>query len=201
MDFSKDQCSISPNRLKAPVVKSLKKLIGGKDQFTDKDFPRDINAFLWPGETPVNGLPSQEALETVEWKRLGETNEGNKLFNKGSVVPSDIIQGNVGDCWFLAGAAAIAEKPGKLEEIFLNKKVSKNGAYAVNFYSLGVPHTVELDDYMPYINGKKVGARATGDGALWPLILEKAFAKMRGNFLHINGGATNEAIRYMRGGP
>ena len=26
---------------------------------------------------------------------------------------------------------------------------SRNGIYALNFYTLGVPHTVIIDDYMP----------------------------------------------------
>ena len=41
-----------------------------------------------------------------------------------------------------------------------------------------------------------------GDGnVIWPMILEKAFAKMQGNYLHIDKGRAEEGIRYMRGAP
>ena len=41
-----------------------------------------------------------------------------------------------------------------------------------------------------------------GDGGvIWPMILEKAFAKMLGNYMHIDSGRGFEAVRYMRGAP
>ena len=38
-----------------------------------------------------------------------------------------------------------------MEKVFLNQDNYQNkaGIYAVNFYSLGVPHTVVIDDYLP----------------------------------------------------
>ena len=36
-----------------------------------------------------------------------------------------------------------------MESVFLNDQVSANGIYGVNFYTLGVPHTVIVDDYLP----------------------------------------------------
>eukprot|EP00354_Favella_ehrenbergii_P003146 CAMPEP_0170456898 /NCGR_PEP_ID=MMETSP0123-20130129/4373_1 /TAXON_ID=182087 /ORGANISM="Favella ehrenbergii, Strain Fehren 1" /LENGTH=251 /DNA_ID=CAMNT_0010720517 /DNA_START=217 /DNA_END=971 /DNA_ORIENTATION=- len=74
-------------------------------------------------------------------------------------------------------------------------------AYVLNLYTLGVPHSVVVDDYIPFINDKPMGAQMTNDGSLWPLILEKAFAKVRGNYLHISGGKASSGVRYMRGGP
>ena len=60
-------------------------------------------------------------------------------------------QGGIGNCWFLAAAAALAEVPGRLESIFLNNEdeLKTNGIYGVNFYTLGMPHTVIVDDYLP----------------------------------------------------
>ena len=60
-------------------------------------------------------------------------------------------QGAVGDCWFLVVASALAEKPKRLEKLFLNVngQTNKNGIYAVNLYTLGVPHTVIVDDWLP----------------------------------------------------
>mmetsp|Transcript_29160 Transcript_29160/g.38829 ORF Transcript_29160/g.38829 Transcript_29160/m.38829 type:complete len:95 (-) Transcript_29160:599-883(-) len=76
------------------------------------------------------------------------------------------------------------------------------GAHAVNFYTLGVPHTVVVDDFVPFLNNKPLFARINKDDpATWPLILEKAFAKVRGNYYHLVGGYSEEGVRYMTGGP
>ena len=52
----------------------------------------------------------------------------------------------------MAAASALAEKPNRLEKIFLNvanNETNMNGLYAINLYTLGVPHTVIVDDYLP----------------------------------------------------
>ena len=41
-----------------------------------------------------------------------------------------------------------------------------------------------------------------GNGnVIWPLVLEKAFAKMLGNYSHILDGKGYEAVRYLSGAP
>ena len=63
-------------------------------------------------------------------------------------------QGSVGNCWFIAAASSVAEVPARLEKVFLNTdtKLNEAGIYAVNLYTLGVPHTVIVDDYMARID-------------------------------------------------
>ena len=72
-------------------------------------------------------------------------------------------------------------------------ELNVRGGYAVNFFALGVPQTTVVDDYIPFKKDRKdiykpVYASISNDNSLWPMILEKAFAKMQGNFLHIVGG-------------
>ena len=93
--------------------------------------------------------------------------------------------------------------------MFLNTEVSKNGIYAVNFYALGLPVTVVVDDYIPFTKGTKTpifagtGSKAVeGEvGSLWMLIFEKAFAKYHGNYEHIEGGNASKAVRMMNNSP
>jgi hypothetical protein len=47
---------------------------------------------------------------------------------------------------------------------------------------------ITLDDYVPYYNNQIIYDRAANDGALWATILEKAFAKVNGNYEFINYG-------------
>ena len=133
------------------------------------------------------------SVKEFEWKRLNEvfTGEHDSLWGQSGITPNDIDQGALGNCWFLSAAAALAERPDRIERLFLNeqRELNEAGIYAVNFYALGVPHTVVVDDWLPIkSDGKTLFSRVTPDGAMWPVILEKAFAKYYGNYRHIAGG-------------
>jgi len=100
------------------------------------------------------------------------------------------------------GASAVAKKPGRLEKIFLNDELSSNGIYGLNFYILGVPHTVIIDDQLPLnSSGSSVFAGVSPDGALWGPIIEKAFAKLHGNYETIIAGDPAHSIEVMTGAP
>jgi hypothetical protein len=132
---------------------------------------------------------------------------GRTLFGNGA-SPDDINQGVLGNCWFLAAASAIAEVPGRMEAIFLNKGsgLSQQGAYGIRFYTLGVAHNVVVDDYLPLYKAwdgeyQTLFSKAGKDGSLWTAVIEKAFAKHHGNYLHIEGGDPAIATRTMTGSP
>ena len=117
--------------------------------YTDPEFPHDNEALYWEdaGEVYAN----QEHLTSTKWTRAMDAFEGKTLFGSTGIRPADIRQGSIGNCWFMAAASAISEYPGRMERIFLNNvdEVSPVGIYGVNFYTLGVPHTVIVDDYLP----------------------------------------------------
>lgn len=107
----------------------------------------------------------------------------------------------------MAAASAIAEEPNRLEKVFLNLEstLDKKGIYGVNVYLLGVPHTVIVDDYLPLkedFGGYKTHFAHIGhDTSLWGAILEKAFAKLHGNYQRIEGGDPRVAVRTLIGSP
>ena len=49
----------------------------------------------------------------------------------------------------MASCIAVAEYPGRIEKVFLNKGKSAAGVYSVQFYALNVPITITVDDYLP----------------------------------------------------
>jgi len=93
----------------------------------------------------------------------------------------------------MAACHTLSKIPSRVENLFLNleNKLSPNGIYGVNFYLLGVPHTVIIDDFLPLTAGNTAGtfktyfAGISPDSALWVPLLEKAFAKLYGNYAHI----------------
>ena len=53
--------------------------------------------------------------------------------------------------------------------------------YAVQLYSLGLPVTIVVDDFVPFAeSGEPLYEKPTAGKALWVMILEKAFAKYNG---------------------
>ena len=109
----------------------------------------------------------------------------------------------------MAAASAIAEKSNRIENMFLNEdnELDARGAYAVNIYALGVPHTVIIDDYLPmyrysdYYPPQTLFASVGYDSSLWGALLEKAFSKYHGNYKHTVGGNPLMAVRTLHGGP
>ena len=73
----------------------------------------------------------------------------NTLWGSTGITVDDVRQGLLGNCWYKAAASAIAEVPGRLEKTFHNSELNSAGIYAVDFWALGVPHTVVVDDFLP----------------------------------------------------
>ena len=118
--------------------------------------------------------------------RVQEAMPDSTLFGPTGANPEDINQGSLGNCWVMAGASAVAEVPGRIERIFLNNNnaLSKTGIYGVNIYALGVPYTILIDDYLPVkdFNDNLFFGKAGKDDSVWGALLEKAFAKLHGNY-------------------
>ena len=52
----------------------------------------------------------------------------------------------------------------------------------------GKPRYVAVDDWVPGYKASSSYSHVQQDGDAWPLILEKAFAKIHGTFKKIEGG-------------
>ena len=128
------------------------------------------------------------------------------LLHKGlsTVRPSDIKQGGLGDCYLLAACASIASLPESYMASDLILDHSDVGLYAVKFYVAGRWICVAIDDQFPctVFNGciHTCCAEPSDCGAIWAMIVEKAFAKLHGSFEAIKGGLTSDALNYLCGG-
>ena len=201
--ISKEICQRTATRNKA-ALPDFYGILGGTTKYSDTDFKPDWSAMAWKdaGETYASMATS---YTTTVWKRASEAFPGKTFWGTNGITPEDIVQGGVGNCWFMAAVSALAEKKGRLSPIFLNDATSANGIYGVNFYTLGVPHTVIVDDFLPLTkSGTKytpVASELSVDGALWGVILEKAFAKYHGNYGHLEGGRPETALKTLYGAP
>jgi calpain-15 len=123
-----------------------------------------------------------------------------KMYEK-SIEPSDILQGNLGDCWFLCAVSCIAEMPHLVERLFITKEYNEEGIYRVKLFKNGEWMEIVLDDYFPCLPyGGPIFSRGHGN-ELWVLLLEKAYAKIHGSYKNIVAGKPHEALMDLTGCP
>jgi len=123
----------------------------------------------------------------------GEDSEG--------IEPDDILQGNLGDCYFLSSVSALSEKPHLVKRLFLTRRFNKEGVYGIFLCDTGDWRLVIVDDYFPCTShGGPAFSKGNGN-ELWVLLLEKAYAKIYGSYANIESGQTLQALRDLTGAP
>lgn len=111
--------------------------------------------------------------------------------------PNDIQQGNLGDCYFLAGLSSVAAfRPQHIKDMI---KDNGDGTATVRFYKqvekddqlVDIPVYVRVDKVKGYVNGTVRGA----SNCLWASIIERAYAI---SGLHLNEYEINddEEVKY-----
>ena len=126
---------------------------------------------------------------------------GKSIIPDGEISYNDIKQGGLGNCWSLAAFQSVASHPDRMRQVFVNDLTNPDGHYSFNFWNLGVPITITVDDRIPFMGEKPWASNFGPKNAKWPLLMEKAMAKMRGSYSRIDGGQSYRGIRFLRGGP
>ena len=91
--------------------------------------------------------------------------------------------------------------PKRLTNLFINTKYPAEGLIALRLYVKGKPAVVTIDDYLPFYYGSPAFANRPASGAFWGPFIEKAFAKLTGNYENIGGGWLAECWRILNGAP
>ena len=85
---------------------------------------------------------------------MNDEQKGGKLaLFEGGIEEGDILQGcMLGNCYFLATLASLAEKPNRIKNMFHEKELSSNGCYTIKCYKNGRYQEVKVDDYIPCLS-------------------------------------------------
>lgn len=142
-----------------------------------------------------------------EYAKAGE-DDRNKLFYYG-VKATDVYQGAVADCYFVAALSAVASKnPNLIREGIVD---NGDGTYKVRFFQKKDYWSREyssvwitVDGDLPAMNGTLKYARGqstrTGGRELWPGIYEKAYAEWKGGYNEMGeGGSSAAALEALTG--
>ncbi|KAF2027066.1 cysteine proteinase [Setomelanomma holmii] len=140
---------------------------------------------------------------------------------------SDVCQGANGDCWFIAAVATICSNPDLIKKVCVMKD-EECGVYGFVFYRDGEWIWTAVDDnlylrnsdfdaygdrYDPtgiketrYKTNHQTGSEAlyfascADENETWLPLLEKAYAKVHGDYDAIAGGISGEAVEDLTGG-
>ncbi|KAF9109361.1 hypothetical protein BGX27_007691 [Mortierella sp. AM989] len=156
-----------------------------------------------------NCLYSSLISETV-YKEIAGTKRLTDLFKNpvfflNGASPDDIKQGSVGDCWFVASLAVISNIPGLLEQLCV-KKNEQVGVYGFIFFKDGDWVSTVVDDQLFYKIDPVTSRRmlyfssCNDDRESWLPLMEKAYAKIHGDYETLTGGYTSEGIEDLTGG-
>lgn len=97
----------------------------------------------------------------------------------------DVTAGPLGDPFF------IATLPTDPATAFSEPERSEYGLYEVHVNYMGQEHTVIVDDFVPAIDGRPISACSESQ-MMWPLIYEKACAKVAGSYQALSALRHNE---------
>lgn len=178
-----------------------------REKFTDPLFPPNKNSLM--SLNPKTGKPidleqyerdSHEIPEEkLSWKRATEIFPECLLFED-EIVAGDIMQGSLGNCYFLSAIAAITEFPNLIHKIFKTNTLNESGYYEIALFIDGEWQIVIVDDYLPYDKDNDNAAFTQANGQeIWVLMLEKAWAKINGGYLNIIGGLSSDPLLALTG--
>ncbi|KAH9479920.1 Calpain-9 [Psilocybe cubensis] len=172
------------------------------------------------------GLTGDKTTNPPDVRRVSEIFEDPKFF-VGAPHSSDIVQGKLGNCWFLSALATMAAFPGLVEKSCIGRD-QEVGVYGFIFFKNSQWVNVVIDDQLfwslPKFEGlsqeekslyhddkdlynslaRKGGkglyfARSGTSGETWVPLIEKAYAKLHGDYASLNGGRMNEGVEDLTG--
>jgi calpain-15 len=199
VEVTLDRAGAQSIKAKASILASFKRT---GEKYNDPDFPATKTSLTKNWDELDER--THQAWSTLSWKRIDEVfTPPFKVFD--SIEPGDIMQGALGDCYFLSALSAIAEFPHRIQKLFDTKDYEPAGVYIVSMLETGVIKDHIVDDYFPVDRSGKAAFSGPkverGTAELWVVILEKAYANRFGSYDDIQAGFTEDVLRDLTGAP
>ena len=108
--------------------------------YEENDFGANMGSIYSTSAPPQGGRASEYDNAIKGWMRPKDIYSGEEVHLKGTLdefAPAGIKQGSLSDCWFLAGATALAEDPVRLyNNVHINSRLDYNptGVFRYTFW-------------------------------------------------------------------
>ncbi|MDQ7825170.1 MAG: C2 family cysteine protease [Candidatus Eremiobacteraeota bacterium] len=172
-----------------------------------EEFKRKIAT---PGEQPELARDDNDQPHQARYRRIrNATPFVQGTSDTGAIAPDDVKQGKLGDCWLLASLAALASaRPDIVEKAIIDHG---DGSYTVSLpgleHDMGKGLEVKVDSLFPGGEGPEgrplyagAGDSEGGKNEIWPMLIEKAFAKAKiMNYQYIDGDNPAIALTSLTG--
>ncbi|XP_039624077.1 calpain-12 [Polypterus senegalus] len=185
----------NPIKFKNQDYQSLKsECLKSKKLFEDPEFPTVQESI----GLPVDSDPSK----AVVWLRPKEINK-QAQFIENTAETTDICQGQLGNCWFLAAMSCLTLQPPLFSYVVPDDQSLQNqyaGIFRFRFWQYGKWMEVVIDDRLPTAQKKLLFTRSKSRTEFWSALLEKAYSKLNGCYASLKAGSVSEALEDFTGG-
>jgi hypothetical protein len=161
-----------------------------------------IDQFYQPTSNPSQAVPLEIAGQNLVEPTTSfayQDFSSRPLFAVGPKY-SDARQGSLGDCYFIASLASLADKDPRVIQQMIAPM--GDGTYAVRFYRGAQAAYVRVDGKLPAYGGRPIYADLGPGGQTWVALAEKAYAQFRYNqnsYDSLAGGWMSDVYRAVTG--
>ena len=163
---------LTPQEFQNGYVHIVTGFVSLNDGGTFKSVGTELDGPTLPDPDPSLGGDSEPSLHKANFK-------DRPLFADAGPSKLDVVQGKVGDCYFMSTLGALADSaPETIRNLVVDLG---DGTYAARFYLVGMEFYVRVDgDLWVTDDGGKVRFAHPGvDGSIWLPIAEKAYTFFR----------------------
>ncbi|KAK7489937.1 hypothetical protein BaRGS_00018802 [Batillaria attramentaria] len=163
--------------------------------FEDMEFPANSKSLFF-----------SKVDNEIEWMRPKELCKVPRLVVEG-VSCDDLNPGELGNSWFVTACASLAQEKKIWMKVVPNHKEQewddKNqyaGIFKFSFWRFGDWVDVVIDDRLPTRDGKLIFCHSKSRNEFWSALLEKAYAKLYGDYESLRYGFAADALVDFTGG-
>ena len=148
---------------------------------------------------------NDKRLNKYSWAKLNDILRSTRLnvFRDNKNLPDDVVPGKLGDNYFLSTLKVLAQDKNNIKNLINQEQRGTDPAFEAKVFIHGEPVSVLVDNNFPVINARTLAFAGINEdtGNIWPIILEKAWAKCNKSYENIVRGNVGEALHFLTPSP